>query len=154
VNEQIYRKLAERLDAFPIGFPATGSGVELQLLARIFTPEEAALASVMDSTSEPCDDIAARAGVDPEVARHTLEAMARKGLIGKREGEGRVTFGRAPPHLQLLHLRLHVPAGCGRVRPPHRHRSLGFSIGRGLRVVHRVRRLHGAMPVWGALRAG
>jgi hypothetical protein len=57
VNEQIYRKLAERLDAFPIGFPATGSGVELQLLARIFTQEEAALASVMDSTPEPDETI-------------------------------------------------------------------------------------------------
>ncbi|KPL17221.1 MAG: hypothetical protein AMS23_09630 [Bacteroides sp. SM1_62] len=38
------QKLAKRLDQIPNGFPKTGSGVELRLLAKLFTPEEAALA--------------------------------------------------------------------------------------------------------------
>lgn len=94
--EEVYRKLAQRLDAIPNGFPATASGVELRLLAKMFTPEEAALASVMRLTREPAGEIAARAGVDPEVAHHTLKGMARKGLIRtKREGR-QLTFGLMP----------------------------------------------------------
>jgi hypothetical protein len=34
--EKVYRKLAQRLDAIPNGFPATDSGIELRLLAQIF----------------------------------------------------------------------------------------------------------------------
>ena len=40
-----YRQLAARLDALPSGFPATPDGLELAVLARLFTPEEAALAA-------------------------------------------------------------------------------------------------------------
>ena len=57
--EDIYCKLAQRLDAIPNGFPTTQSGVELRLLAKIFTPEEAALASVMRLIREPVSGIAA-----------------------------------------------------------------------------------------------
>ena len=49
-NEDVYRRLAQRLDAIPNGFSATESGVELRLLEKIFTPEEAELASVMRLT--------------------------------------------------------------------------------------------------------
>jgi hypothetical protein len=57
MSEDIYRRLAQRLDAIPNGFPATQSGAELRLLAKIFTPEEATLASVMRLTCEPAADI-------------------------------------------------------------------------------------------------
>jgi hypothetical protein len=40
-----YQKPAKRLDQIPNGFPKTESVVELGLLAKLFTPEEAALAS-------------------------------------------------------------------------------------------------------------
>lgn len=36
--EETYRRLAQRLDALPNGFPATESGAELELLAKIFAP--------------------------------------------------------------------------------------------------------------------
>ena len=96
MTEDLYRKLAERLDAIPNGFPATESGVEMQLLAKIFTPEEALLASVMRLTREPAADIAARAGVDPDVAYDTLKGMARKGLIRFKKDPGQLVFGLMP----------------------------------------------------------
>lgn len=40
----MYEKLRERLDKFPQGFPATKSGVELQILQKLFTDEEAEIA--------------------------------------------------------------------------------------------------------------
>ena len=96
MTEAVYRKLAERLDAIPNGFSPTESGVELRLLAKIFTPEEAALASVMRLTLEPAADIAARAGVPPETAAQRLKEMARKGQIRARKKRGEWRFGLLP----------------------------------------------------------
>jgi electron transport complex protein RnfB len=36
-----YVKLRESLDRFPLGFPQTPSGVEIKILKRLFTEEEA-----------------------------------------------------------------------------------------------------------------
>jgi electron transport complex protein RnfB len=91
-----YRKLAQRLDAIPNGFPATESGVELRLLAKIFTPEEAAVAAVMRLSPEPADEIAARAGMDPQAAYQMLKTMARKGQIWAGRKERQLTFGLIP----------------------------------------------------------
>jgi electron transport complex protein RnfB len=96
MSEDVYRKLARTLDAIPNGFPATESGVELRLLAKIFEPEEAALAAVMRLSREPADRIAARAGVDPKVAYRTLKTMARKGQIRAGRKEGQLAFGLLP----------------------------------------------------------
>jgi electron transport complex protein RnfB len=91
-----YRKLAKTLDAIPNGFPATESGVELRLLAKIFTPEEAELASVMRLSREPVDEIAARADLDAQTARRTLKTMVRKGQIRFGRKEGKLVFGLMP----------------------------------------------------------
>ena len=96
MSEEVYRRLAERLDAIPNGFPATESGVELRLLQKIFTPEEAKLASVMRLTKEPATDIAHRGGADPKETYRTLKAMARKGLILASKGKGGLIFGLMP----------------------------------------------------------
>ena len=96
MEKEVYRRLAQRLDAIPHGFPATASGVELRLLARIFTPQEAALASVMKLAYEPAGEIAARAGVDPDAAYKTLKGMARQGLIRVRRGDEGLVFALLP----------------------------------------------------------
>ena len=90
--DEVYRKLAQRLDAIPNGFPATESGIELRLLAKIFAPEEAQLACVMRLTYEPVADIAARAGVESRSARRLLKDMARKGLIRFQVDERQLVF--------------------------------------------------------------
>ncbi len=94
--EDVYRQLAQRLDAIPNGFPATESGVELRLLAKIFSPEQAALAAVMRLTAEPAADIAARAGLDSNTAYRMLKGMARRGLIRAVKGKGQLNFGLMP----------------------------------------------------------
>jgi len=96
MSEDVYRRLAQRLDAIPHGFPATESGVELRLLAKIFAPEEAALASVMRLSWEPAEVIAARADVEVETARRTLKEMARKGQIDAGRKEGKLCFKLMP----------------------------------------------------------
>ena len=96
MTEDVYRKLAITLDAIPNGFPATGSGAELRLLAKIFTPEEAALASLMSLTLEPSETIAARAGADPKATHRTLKTMVRKGQIRGGRKDRKLAFGLMP----------------------------------------------------------
>jgi Pyruvate/2-oxoacid:ferredoxin oxidoreductase delta subunit len=96
MSEEIYRQLAQRLDAIPNGYPATESGVELRLLEKMFTPQEAALAVVMRLMREPAGDIADRAGTDLDTAQGTLKGMARNGLIRSKRVDGELTFGLLP----------------------------------------------------------
>lgn len=96
MSEKAYRALARRLDAIPNGFPATESGVELELLAKLFTPEEAALAATLRLSQEPAEAIAARAGIGADEAYRTLKKMARRGLVRTKRGEGELIFGLMP----------------------------------------------------------
>lgn len=96
MSQSFYKRLAQRLDAIPNGFPATESGVELKILAKIFSSQEAELASLMRLTPEPASEIAARAGIDPGEAESMLREMARKGQIRARRGEKGLIFGLMP----------------------------------------------------------
>jgi len=96
MSESVYRLLSQRLDALPNRFPATKSGVELQLLKQLFTLEEAALASVMNLVPEPVTGIATRAGVDAREARNDVKKMTAKGLIDLKRGEGEFAFALKP----------------------------------------------------------
>lgn len=79
--DDTYRKLARHLDDLPGGFPATESGVELRILRRMFTPEDAELALHVSLIPAEARIIARRAGLDRETAAQRLAVMARKGLI-------------------------------------------------------------------------
>jgi electron transport complex protein RnfB len=96
MSEDVYRKLAQTLDAIPNGFPPTESGAELRLLAKIFEPEEAALAAGMNLRAESADVIGARCGLDPKVAYRTLKTMVRKGQILFERKEGQLAFKLMP----------------------------------------------------------
>jgi ferredoxin len=86
-----YARLADALDRLPNAFPRTRSGVELRILGKIFSPDEAALACLMTGTLEPFESIAERAGVPVAEVSRKLFAMAKKGLVwfGKKEGKPR-----------------------------------------------------------------
>jgi len=96
LDNSVYKKLARRLDAIPNGFPETESGVELKILAKIYTHEEAALASEMRLIPESAEQIAQRTGRDPAKTAVLLEEMVQKGQIQAiGEGEQR-KFGLIP----------------------------------------------------------
>ena len=80
--DDVYRGLAQALDGLSVGYPATESGVELRLLAKIFAPGEATLAASMSAHPELAADIATRIDLDEKAAYRLLKAMVRKGLIG------------------------------------------------------------------------
>ncbi len=79
--DQVYRKLARKLDSIPPGLPATESGVELKLLARLYTREEATIVSAMRLTYEAAGDIAARIAMDPGEVYDILNGATHKELV-------------------------------------------------------------------------
>ena len=148
MDEKVYRKLAQRLDTFPTGFPATESGVELRLLAKIFAPEEAALAAAMRPALEPPGEIAARAGVDPEGVAHTLQGMARKGLIRARGDKDRATFGLAPFIGAVYEQQLpRMDAEMAALFEQYYQETQGGSIIHDVPPVHRVIPVEEAIPI-------
>ena len=83
----VYKKLAAHLDNLPAGFPATDSGVELRILKRLFTLEEAEVATGLSMMPEPVESIAKRFDMEESRLGPILESMSKKGLIG-RYGKG------------------------------------------------------------------
>ena len=77
----VYEKLAQHLDNLPAGFPKSESGVEMRILKRLFSPQEAELATDLTMMPEPVAGIAQRTGRDPAVLADSLADMAKKGLI-------------------------------------------------------------------------
>ncbi len=96
MNIDVYEMLAKALDGLPGGFPSTESRVELQVLKKIFSPEEARLAGYLTGTSETVDVIATKAGLSEEEAGASLNAMRGKGIIWGSEREGIRRFRLAP----------------------------------------------------------
>jgi electron transport complex protein RnfB len=92
----LYRRLAQTLDSLPNGFPSTGDGSELRLLAKLFTPEEARLAVHLSPDLESLDDLVARTGLETEDIRQKLKSMARRGLIASGRTENGLGFRLMP----------------------------------------------------------
>jgi len=79
--QDAYDNLALHLDNLPGGFPRTESGVEMRILRRLFTEEEAALACHLRMMPEPVERIAKRVSLPAEGLAEKLYQMSRKGLI-------------------------------------------------------------------------
>jgi Na+-translocating ferredoxin:NAD+ oxidoreductase subunit B len=90
--DEIYQKLARHLDQTPGGYPPTESGVELRILKHLFTPEEARVALSLIMMPQPLADVAAKAGMSPEVLEPVLKEMGQKGLIIHLQRGGSDTY--------------------------------------------------------------
>jgi len=88
-NSTLYHKLAEYLHNLPGSFPATEDGVELRILRRLFTPDQAALALQLSVVPEPVHIIAHRAGLPLAETAQQLAVMAKKGLVFCLHREGK-----------------------------------------------------------------
>lgn len=94
--DEIYIELAQKLDKLPNRFPSTKSGIEFEMLAKVFSIEEAELACKMQLEAEQVSAIAERAGRNAKETRDTLKRMVAKGLIDLKKGEGEFTYSIKP----------------------------------------------------------
>lgn len=77
----VYYRLAKVLDTLPNGFPRTESGVEIRLLKKIFTPEEADLFCDLRLTFETVEQIAERTGRSLDGLEKRLIEMQERGEL-------------------------------------------------------------------------
>ncbi|MGD0276476.1 MAG: 4Fe-4S binding protein [Syntrophales bacterium] len=81
MSDEIYYKLAKVLDTLPSGFPPTESSVEIRLLKKIFTPEQAELFCEMRLAFETAEQVAERTGRPLEGLEKMLKSMAEAGQL-------------------------------------------------------------------------
>ena len=79
--ESIFERLRKHLDSLPTGYPQTQSGVELRILKKLFTEDEAEMACQLKPAPETAEQIAQRLGRDSKATSDLLYRMSRKGLI-------------------------------------------------------------------------
>ena len=81
MSDEIYHKLAKVLDTLPNGFPSTDSGIEIKILKKVFTPEEADLFCDLRLTPETAEQIADRTGRSIEGLEDKLISMWKQGEL-------------------------------------------------------------------------
>ena len=96
MTENSYEKLRAFLDTFPIGFRKTQSGVEIKILKRLFTEEEAELTTFLTLRPERARSIARRASKKLVDIENKLEDMAKRGLIFQTKRDGKILYNAAP----------------------------------------------------------
>jgi Na+-translocating ferredoxin:NAD+ oxidoreductase subunit B len=96
-GDELYRALQRHLDRMPVPYPATKSGVEIRILKRLFTPDDAKLALSLSAIPEPLARVHRRKRrmTLTEVGQ-ALDGMADRGLIQKIPGKQGPMYSKAP----------------------------------------------------------
>jgi len=92
--DEVYEQLRELLDRHPTGCPPAPEIIEI--LKTFFSEEEARAALGLGFRPFSVEDVARRAGVEPEEARLCLESLADKAVVFVREKEGSVGYALLP----------------------------------------------------------
>jgi H+/Na+-translocating ferredoxin:NAD+ oxidoreductase subunit B len=92
MSNDIYVKLREFMNTLPAGYPSTPSGVEIRILRKLFSPEEAELTMQLKNEPEEVPAIAIRLGLDEAELAGRLEKMAQKGLIFRVKKENKALY--------------------------------------------------------------
>ena len=98
-TDQVYVNLQKHLNAQAVGFPATKSGAEINVLKHIFTPAEAEIASFVTYRFEPVHVIYKRAkhlAESPEALAALLDRIQKKGGLEFRMKKGEKHYCTAP----------------------------------------------------------
>lgn len=96
MENEVYNKLAKVLDTLPNGFPATDSGMEIDLLRKIFTPDQADLFCDLRLQFESAASVAERTARPLEGLEEKLIAMGNNGQVFAVNLEGNWFFRMLP----------------------------------------------------------
>jgi len=96
MSDQIYQNLRERIDQYSIGFNATESQVEIEILKKLFTTEEAGMYMNLERALKPVEAIAEKANMEVDAAASMLEKMTKKGVTFPKTKDGIKYYAAAP----------------------------------------------------------
>jgi ferredoxin len=97
MGEETYQKLTEHLNKLPGGFPPSKTGAHIRLLKKLFTEEEAELATKLTLTQKTSQEIADKIQQPLESTKNLLDKMVMKGQIFSKETEKGETLYQAMP---------------------------------------------------------
>jgi len=92
----IFRKLQKRLDGYSLGFPATDSGIEIEILKELFTEEDAGMFLNLTQRLETPEDVAGRIGRPTDEVAAQLGHMYEKGLVFRLMKRDTIKYGAIP----------------------------------------------------------
>ncbi len=96
MTNDIYRELQRRLDKYSLGFPETETGVEIKILKKLFSQDDADLFLALSPILEKPEAIAKRRNQPVEAIAKQLEDMAARGLLFRRKKDDVVKYGAIP----------------------------------------------------------
>lgn len=125
-----YRRLARSLDALPNRFPEAPDESDLRMLAKLFSPDEAALAADLLPDMENPVQISQRLGRDMREVSGLLKEMSKKGLIAVgKTPEGRLGFGLMPFVVGIYEEQVeHMDAEMAQLFETYYHQAFGNSL--------------------------
>ncbi len=89
--DDIYYTLRDKIDQLGVGFATTESGVEIKILKKLFTEEEAEMYLNLTEDLQTAEEISKKIGRDPAEVEALLQRMTEKGhtfpRFPKKEGE-------------------------------------------------------------------
>jgi Na+-translocating ferredoxin:NAD+ oxidoreductase subunit B len=94
--ENVYERLRKKLDDLATGFPETESKVEIRILKRLFTEDEAEFFLKLSPLLEKPEDVAKRLGLDSSDTAEKMEKMAKKGLLFRHTKENESKYCAIP----------------------------------------------------------
>jgi ferredoxin len=96
MSRDVYLRLREQLDQYSFGYPETESGVEIKILKKLFTEEEAELFLLLNLIAETAEVISERTGRNQRELAGMLHQMAEKGLIFRLKKGDVVKYAAVP----------------------------------------------------------
>lgn len=96
MENDIYNKLRESIHQYSIGMPSTDSGIEISILKKLFTENEANVYMALTNKLESVHTIATRLDRSEESVVAVLAEMTAKGLTFPKTEDGRRYYAAAP----------------------------------------------------------
>jgi Na+-translocating ferredoxin:NAD+ oxidoreductase RNF subunit RnfB len=91
----LWRELQRQLDQYSVGFPETASGVEIKILQKLFTPDQAEAYLQLSLLLQSPAQVAPRLGRTEDETAALLETMADKGLAFRLRRDDGARYGAA-----------------------------------------------------------
>ncbi len=102
MGEDIFRDLQQRLNLYLIGYPATASGIEIKILKKLFTEDDAGMFLALSHRLEELSSLAERLSMPQEELKEKLEDMVNRGLLFRQRKGGTVRYAAIPFMMGIL----------------------------------------------------
>jgi len=96
MTQDIYRQLQEQLDKYSVGFPATESGIEINILKKLFSEKDARMFLALTPMLETPEAVAERLDRPVDEIAEIMADMTKRGLLFHLKKGDSVKYGAIP----------------------------------------------------------